>query len=69
MAKDQIRNGRLEGNRSEDTEIYLASMEADREIAECDIRVDMAHILMLVRQELIDKESAKKLLVALKGYM
>ena len=69
MAKDQIRNGRLEGNRSEDCEIYLASMDADREIAECDIRVDMAHVLMLVQQNLIDKESAKKILVALKGYM
>lgn len=69
MAKDQIRNGRLEGIRSENTEIYLSSMAADHEIAECDIRVDMAHILMLAKQNLIDRESAKKLLVALLGYM
>ena len=44
MAKDQIRNGRLEGNRSEDCELYLASMNADREIAECDINPLIVHV-------------------------
>ena len=65
MAKDQIRNGRLEGKRSALIEQYLSSMEADKQIAESDIRVDIAHILMLKKQNLIDGASAKKLLQAL----
>jgi len=69
MEKDQIRSGRLDAERSEEIEAYLSSMSADHEIAECDIRVDMAHILMLHEQKLIDTKSAKKLLVTLKGYM
>ena len=69
MAKDQIRNGRLEGGRSALVEQYLSSMEADREIADSDIRVDIAHILMLRKQDLIDAVSAKKLLTTLLGYM
>ena len=69
MAKDQIRNGRLEGGRSALVEQYLSSMEADREIADSDIRVDIAHILMLRKQDLIDAGSAKKLLTTLLGYL
>ena len=69
MAKDQIRSGRLDAERSEEIEAFLSSMAADHEIADCDIRVDMAHILMLHAQNLIDTASAKKLLVALNGYM
>ena len=69
MAQDQIRSGRLDAERSEEIEAYLSSMAADHEIADCDIRVDMAHILMLHAQNLIDTASAKKLLVALNGYL
>ena len=69
MAKDQIRSGRLDAERSEEIEAFLSSMVADHEIADCDIRVDMAHILMLHAQNLIDTASAKKLLVALNGYL
>ena len=69
MAKDQIRSGRLDAERSEEIEAFLSSMAADHEIADCDIRVDMAHILMLHAQNLIDTASAKKLLVALNGYL
>ncbi len=69
MAKDQIRNGRLEGERSALIEQYLSSMEADKQIAKSDIRVDIAHILMLRKQNLIDGASAKKLLTALLGYL
>lgn len=69
MAKDQIRKGRLDDDRSTEVEAYLSSMTADREIAECDLRVDMAHILMLHHQNLIDTASAKKLLTALQRYL
>ena len=69
MVQDQIRSGRLDAERSEGIEAYLSSMEADHEIADCDIRVDMAHILTLHAQNLIDTASAKKLLVALNGYL
>ena len=69
MAKDQIRKGRLDEDRSAEVEAFLSSMEADREIATCDIRVDMAHILMLHAQNLIDTKSARKLLKALLGYL
>ncbi|MCQ2377027.1 MAG: argininosuccinate lyase [Methanocorpusculum sp.] len=69
MAKDQIRKGRLDDERPAEVEAFLSSMDADREIAECDIRVDMAHILMLHEQNLIDTGSAKKLLQSLLRYM
>ena len=69
MAKDQIRSGRLDAERSTLVEDYLSSMRADREIAECDLKVDMAHILMLEKQKLIDTASAKKLLTVLQGYL
>lgn len=69
MAKDQIRAGRLDAERSKEIEDYLSSMEADKQISASDIRVDMAHILMLEKQGLIDKASAKKLLTALNKYL
>ncbi|HJJ35965.1 MAG TPA: argininosuccinate lyase [Methanocorpusculum sp.] len=69
MAKDQIRKGRLDEDRSAEVEAFLSSMDADHEIATCDIRVDMAHILMLHAQNLIDTASAKKLLTALLKYL
>jgi len=69
MATDQIRKGRLDGVRPEAVERYLSSMEADKQIALSDIRVDIAHILMLKKQNLIDGVSAKKLLTALQGYL
>ncbi|MDO5843574.1 MAG: argininosuccinate lyase [Methanocorpusculum sp.] len=69
MAKDQIRAGRLDAQRSKEIEDYLSSMEADKQISSSDIRVDMAHILMLEKQGFIDKQSAKKLLSALNKYM
>jgi len=48
MRSDQIRQGRLAGERSADLEHFLASMEADRRIAEADLLVDMAHLLGLL---------------------
>lgn len=68
MEKDQIRRGRLSGERSSLTEEYLSSMNADRQISVSDLKVDMAHILMLKKQHLIDTESAEKLLKILLKY-
>lgn len=69
MAQDQIRSGRLDAQRSTLVEDYLSSMRADKEIARCDLKVDMAHVLMLEKQHLIDTPSAKKILQTLHGYL
>ena len=65
MRTDQIRQGRLSGERSGDLEHFLASMEADRWIAEADLLVDMAHLLGLRRQGIIDEAPARALMAAL----
>ena len=65
MRSDQIRQGRLSGDRSGDIEHFLASMDADRWIAEADLLVDMAHLLGLRRQEIIDEAPARALMAAL----
>ncbi|PKL62523.1 MAG: argininosuccinate lyase [Methanomicrobiales archaeon HGW-Methanomicrobiales-2] len=65
MRTDQIRQGRLSGERSGDLEHFLASMDADRWIAEADLLVDMAHLLGLRRQEIIDEVPARALMTAL----
>ncbi len=65
MRKDQIRQGRLAGERSGDLEHFLASMEADRWIAGADLLVDMAHLLGLRRQGIIDEAPARALMAAL----
>jgi len=44
---------------------FLSSMRSDRCIADADILVDLAHVLMLEKQKIIDHESAKQLLSAL----
>jgi argininosuccinate lyase len=62
MKKDQIRKGRLAGERSRQVLRYLSSMEADRWIGEADILVDMAHVVMLHRQKLMAPEHARALL-------
>ncbi|MDN7024221.1 argininosuccinate lyase [Methanoculleus sp. FWC-SCC1] len=65
MQKDQIRQGRLAGDRSEAILHFLASMDADRWIAEADLLVDMAHLLMLRRQGIIGEEPARALMAGL----
>jgi argininosuccinate lyase len=65
MRSDQIRQGRLAGERSADLEHFLASMDADRWIAEADLLVDMAHLLGLRRQGIIDEAPARALMAAL----
>lgn len=65
MRHDQIREGRLSGNRNAFIARYLSSMDADRRIASPDLRVDMAHLAMLKQQGLIPAEHAKLLAGAL----
>jgi argininosuccinate lyase len=44
---------------------FLSSMRADRCIADADILVDIAHVLMLDRQKIIDNDVARQILRAL----
>lgn len=60
--KDVVRQGRLGGVRTTDIESFLSSMDADRNIAEADLLVDMAHLLMLVRQKIVSSEYGKSLM-------
>jgi argininosuccinate lyase len=68
MHEDQIRRGRLGGERECDVSRFLSSMEADRKIADADIQVDMAHLLMLRRQDLVGKEHARAIMDLLIGF-
>jgi argininosuccinate lyase len=65
MRTDQIRQGRLSGERSDNVMHFLASMDADRWIAEADLLVDMAHLLGLRRQGIIEEAPARELMAAL----
>ena len=44
---------------------FLSSMHADRCIADADVLVDIAHVLMLDRQKIIEHEITRQLLQAL----
>ncbi|HOX35765.1 MAG TPA: argininosuccinate lyase [Methanoregulaceae archaeon] len=65
MKNDVVRLGRLSGERSEELMQFLSSMQADRSIAGADILVDIAHVLMLEKQKIIEEAVAKKLIRAL----
>ncbi len=52
MRNDVVRLGRLSGERSEKMMQFLSSMRADRCIADADILVDIAHVLMLDNQKI-----------------
>lgn len=65
MRTDVVRLGRLSGKRSGAMMHFLSSMQADRHIADADILVDIAHVLMLDKQKIIDRSVTKKLLPAL----
>ncbi len=60
--KDVVRQGRLGGVRTGDIESFLSSMEADRYIADADLLVDMAHLLMLVHQEIVPAQTGKTIM-------
>jgi argininosuccinate lyase (EC 4.3.2.1) len=65
MRTDVVRLGRLSGERTGDMMKFLSSMRSDRYIADSDVLVDIAHVLMLERQKIISTEIAKQLLPAL----
>ena len=62
MTRDVVRKARLSGERTEDIESLLSSMEADRNIASSDVLVDMAHLVMLTRQRIVNETHAKTLM-------
>ncbi|MDK2975299.1 MAG: argininosuccinate lyase [Methanofollis sp.] len=68
MQRDLVRRGRLSDDRTGEVMHFLSSMTADREIADMDVLVDMAHLLMLSRQGIIDREAAVALMRALLGF-
>jgi len=65
MRTDVVRLGRLSGERTGEMMHFLSSMRADRCIADADILVDIAHVLMLDKQRIIDHDITKQLLPAL----
>ncbi|WAC05686.1 MAG: argininosuccinate lyase [Methanoregula sp.] len=65
MRTDVVRLGRLSGERTGEMMHFLSSMRADRCIADADVLVDIAHVLMLDKQKIIDRDIAKQILPAL----
>ncbi len=65
MRTDVVRLGRLSGERTGEMMHFLSSMRADRCIADADLLVDIAHVLMLDKQRIIDHDITKQLLPAL----
>jgi len=65
MRNDVVRRGRLAGERSGEMMHFLSSMGADRHLADADVLVDIAHVMMLNKQRIIEPETAKSLLSAL----
>ena len=65
MRTDVVRRGRLAGERTGEMMQFLSSMEADRHIADADILVDIAHVLMLDRQKINDRRVTQKILAVL----
>lgn len=65
MSKDPLRGGRLGDGRPPEVWNYLSSREADRFIGDADILVDIAHLLMLEKQEVIGRDAAGKIMTIL----
>ena len=65
MRTDVVRLGRLSGKRSGAMMHFLSSMQADRHIADADILVDIAHVLMLDKQKIIERGVTRQFLPAL----
>ena len=60
MRTDVVRLGRLSGERTGEMMHFLSSMRSDRCIAEADLLVDLAHVLMLDKQKIIDPDTARQ---------
>ncbi|MEI6840074.1 MAG: argininosuccinate lyase [Methanomicrobiales archaeon] len=67
MQEDVVRRGRLSGERTQEIQQFLSSMDADRSIAGADLLVDIAHLLMLKRQNVIDHDNAVAIMRVLLG--
>jgi argininosuccinate lyase len=67
MQEDVVRRGRLSGERTPEINQFLSSMDADRNIAMADVLVDIAHLLMLKRQNVIDHDNAVAIMTVLLG--
>lgn len=67
MSGDLVRRGRLSATRPEMVTEYLSSMDTDRWIAMADIRVDIAHLLMLDRQGIVSRETSSAVMKQLIG--
>jgi argininosuccinate lyase len=67
MQEDVVRRGRLSGVRTDGINQFLSSMDADRNIAMADVHVDIAHLLMLIRQNVIDHDNAAAIMRVLLG--
>ena len=62
---DVVRRGRLAGDRKGEMAHFLSSMRADRCIADADILVDIAHLIMLCKQQLVTPANTRVLMGAL----
>ncbi|ENN95871.1 argininosuccinate lyase [Methanocaldococcus villosus KIN24-T80] len=60
-----LRRGRL-GEIKEDVARYTTSLSFDKEIFEADILCDIAHVIMLYKQDILKKEEAEKIISGLK---
>lgn len=65
MRTDVVRLGRLSGERTVKMMQFLSSMRADHCIADADILVDIAHVLMLEKQKIIERDIAQKIIPVL----
>lgn len=65
MHNDVVRRGRLTGERTGEMMHFLSSMNADRHLADADVLVDIAHIMMLYKQRIIELETTRPLLSSL----
>lgn len=65
MKRDVVRLGRLAGERTGEMMQFLSSMKADRCMADADVLVDIAHVVMLEKQKIIDRSVVEQILPAL----
>ena len=65
MRTDVVRLGRLSGERTGDMMRFVSSMRSDRCIADADVLVDIAHVLMLEKQKILDRDIARQILPVL----
>jgi len=65
MRTDVVRLGRLSGKRTGEMMRFLSSMRSDRCIADADVLVDIAHVLMLDKQKILDRDAARQILPVL----